>query len=151
MLFPLQVSLPAAHSLRLDSSRGRVTAVPGKREVGVGLSPLSHHLPFVLAEVPLPVCHCRSENRPDTPSPPPSLACLLLRSYNAGVTLSGDCTILGKVLNFWASGSQSREFGMRKKKKKLNLYKWRRGIYFMCLSGLTRDLAHSRHLKNIDF
>jgi hypothetical protein len=41
VLFPLQVSLPAAHELGLKGSSRRVTAVPGKREVGVGMGPLS--------------------------------------------------------------------------------------------------------------
>lgn len=45
VLFPLQVSLPAAHRLGLEGSNGRVTGIPGKREVGAGmsasLSPLS--------------------------------------------------------------------------------------------------------------
>lgn len=37
VLFPLQVSLPAVHRLGLKGSNGRVTAIPGKREVGAGM------------------------------------------------------------------------------------------------------------------
>jgi hypothetical protein len=64
------------------------------------------HLPFVLAEVPLPVCHCGSESRL-APSCYPSLTCLLLGSYRARVTLSGDHVIFGKILNVWALASPS--------------------------------------------
>lgn len=60
-LFPLPISLPDVHGLGLKGSTGRVTGIPGKREVevevGTGRLIVFILVPFVPAEVPLPICH----------------------------------------------------------------------------------------------
>lgn len=104
VLFPLQVSLPAVHGLGLKGLNGKVIGIPGKREVGVGTGRLTVCIlvPFVLAEVPLPVCHCGSESRHGDSLPaschPPS-AHLLPRPQGSMFSTCGSCVTLGKWLN----------------------------------------------------
>lgn len=59
-------------------------------------------VPFVPAEVPLPICHCRSESRHGTASPP---SCYPLSAHPLPGLVVGSsphrvCVTLGKLLNF---------------------------------------------------
>lgn len=104
-VLPLWVSLPAVCGLGLKGSNQRVTAILGKREVGVGRGRLAvcTHVPFVPAELPLPVCHCGSESRHGDSVPaschPPSTH-PLPRPRGGIISPYGGCVTLGKLLNF---------------------------------------------------